>query len=293
MSAMNEEFTSASPAPESAGAILAAARREQGLDVEEISGRLHLSAWQIEALENDQYDRLAGPTFIRGIIRSYAKTLLIDPQPALDAYGRLAPNTATPNIGVPSQNIRFQPCTTREGSAYLKAGLLLFAALAIIGAGGWLWYMAPGNVIGKPAVTPPANPAPDGTPQPATPASLPPPVENAAPVPAPAVDTAGAQAPSVIPPTVQEVVPPPQVIPAGQSALRFTFQKEAWLEVKDGTGRIVFSQLKPAGSEQVLTGKPPFELIVGNAAHVALTYNDKPVDLKSYVNVHVARLTLQ
>ena len=291
MSAMNEEFTSASPAPESAGAILAAARREQGLGVEEISGRLRLSVWQIEALENDQYDRLAGPTFIRGIIRSYAKTLPIDPQPALDAYGRLAPNTATTNIGVPSQNIRFQPGTTREGNAYLKAGLLLFAAVAIIGAGGWLWYMAPGNVIGKPAVTPTAKPAQDMPPQPEMPAASSPPVEHIAP--AQAVDMAGTQAPSVIPPTVQEVVPPPQVVPAGQPALRFAFQEEAWLEVKDGTGRIIFSQLNPAGSGQALTGKPPFELIVGNAAHVALTYNDKPVDLKSYVNVHVARLTLQ
>jgi cytoskeleton protein RodZ len=41
-----------------------------------------------------------------------------------------------------------------------------------------------------------------------------------------------------------------------------------------------------------VVGPPPLFLVIGNAAAVRLTYNDKPVDLKPYVQIEVARLTL-
>ena len=39
----------------------------------EIALRLKFSPKQIEALEADRYDALAGPAFVRGMIRAYAK----------------------------------------------------------------------------------------------------------------------------------------------------------------------------------------------------------------------------
>jgi cytoskeleton protein RodZ len=39
-------------------------------------------------------------------------------------------------------------------------------------------------------------------------------------------------------------------------------------------------------------GQPPFTLVVGNAAHVALQYNGKSVDLSKRSKDDVARLTL-
>src|SRR5262245_27950802 len=118
--------------PQTAGAILAAARRERQLSVIEIGERLRLSTWQIEALEEDRYDSLSGPTFVRGIIRGYAKTLQIDPQPALDAYGKVAPQTGPIAIDVPSQNIRFQP--TNDGQ-WKRASKIVLMGLIFIVAG--------------------------------------------------------------------------------------------------------------------------------------------------------------
>jgi cytoskeleton protein RodZ len=92
---------------------------------------------------------------------------------------------------------------------------------------------------------------------------------------------------SALAPVVEQ---PP--LAAGRSVLHFVFKRDAWLEVKDGSGRIIFAQMKARGSEQVLTGRPPFALVVGNAANVQLTYNDKPVDLMPHVKISVARLTL-
>jgi cytoskeleton protein RodZ len=43
----------------------------------------------------------------------------------------------------------------------------------------------------------------------------------------------------------------------------------------------------------VLYGRPPFSLVIGNAQHVHLLYDDRPVDLNPYVKVEVARFTLK
>ena len=63
--------------------------------------------------------------------------------------------------------------------------------------------------------------------------------------------------------------------------------------MKDKNGKVIFYQLNPKGSQQLVRGTPPFSLVVGNAAHVKLSYNEKPVDLAPHIKVDVARLTLE
>ena len=58
-------------------------------------------------------------------------------------------------------------------------------------------------------------------------------------------------------------------------------------------GKTLISQLNPAGSEQAVEGRPPFALIIGNAQHVRLSYDDRPIDLAPHVKVEVARFTLE
>jgi cytoskeleton protein RodZ len=40
-------------------------------------------------------------------------------------------------------------------------------------------------------------------------------------------------------------------------------------------------------------GRAPFDLVIGNAASVRVTYEGKPVDLRPHTRVHVARLKLK
>ncbi len=70
------------------------------------------------------------------------------------------------------------------------------------------------------------------------------------------------------------------------------FDRDSWVEVKDGSGRVVFSQLNLGGTTQVIEGRAPFEVVIGNAGHVSLRYRDAPVDLKPYIKSDVARLSL-
>ena len=75
--------------------------------------------------------------------------------------------------------------------------------------------------------------------------------------------------------------------------IQLEFQRESWVEIKDGGGRTLLSQLNPAGTQKVVAGAPPFSVIIGNAANVRVTYNDAPFDLRPYVKIEVARFTLE
>jgi cytoskeleton protein RodZ len=83
------------------------------------------------------------------------------------------------------------------------------------------------------------------------------------------------------------------VADVGGQRLQFVFDGDAWVEVKDKSGKVIFYQLNSKGSQQSVRGTPPFSLVIGNAAHVRLTYNDKPVDLAPHIKVDVARLTIE
>jgi cytoskeleton protein RodZ len=111
--------------------------------------------------------------------------------------------------------------------------------------------------------------------------------------------------PQLVPsiPTVAEPAPvaapaPPSateapVVPAGVEHLRFSFEGESWIEVRDGAGKIIYSGVSGAGSTRTVQGKPPFALVIGNARQVSLEYKGEKVDMTPHVRVSVARFALQ
>lgn len=139
---------------------------------------------------------------------------------------------------------------------------------------------APTDATVKPAPSPAAAAASPVSPAPAVaaPASATPAKSASAAVTTPAAPAASAAASA----------------PAGADAsLVFSFAKPAWVEVRDRSGQVVFSQLSPAGSERRVEGRSPFTLVVGNATHVVLRYKGKPVDMSNRSKDDVARLTLE
>ena len=71
------------------------------------------------------------------------------------------------------------------------------------------------------------------------------------------------------------------------------FDAESWVEIRDGTGKLLLSQLNPAGSEKVVQGSPPFSVVIGNAQNVRVTYDGEAFDLTPHIRVEVARFTLK
>lgn len=71
------------------------------------------------------------------------------------------------------------------------------------------------------------------------------------------------------------------------------FNADCWLEVKDSTGKTLFSGMQKSGASLDLAGTAPYKLKIGAPAAVQITYLGKPVDLSRFVkSSQVARLTL-
>ncbi|HEX7559329.1 MAG TPA: helix-turn-helix domain-containing protein, partial [Usitatibacter sp.] len=151
------------------GQTLASERERQGLSRSDAAQRLHMSAYQIEAIETGDYTRLPKGTFLRGFVRNYAKVLGLSAEPILGLLPEEAPRDKKPGIVVPTQNIRFDPIGDRLQNPYVKASALAFVALALgFAAMYWVFYIRPEQhgapVARKNAETP--RPTPALTPQP-------------------------------------------------------------------------------------------------------------------------------
>ena len=66
------------------GQTLRATRERRGITVEQVAQDTRISLRFIEALEDEQFDELPAPVYVRGFLRSYANYLKLDPQPLLD-----------------------------------------------------------------------------------------------------------------------------------------------------------------------------------------------------------------
>lgn len=289
----------------SAGAMLAEARERLELSVADVARQLRLSPRQIEALEADDYARLPGKTFLRGFIRNYAKLLQLDPEPLLAGCQEAQP-VDQQSIVVPTSRIefggkpRFLPFSDRPQRQWPKLPIAIAAVVLLLSWGAYeliQWQQQPSSPS-EPAkaesettlslALPPPKPETAVQP-PEAPAAKP--AAEAVPLPLPGPAEAKVAEPA--PASAPAPAPAPQAAVVGGKRLSFMFEGDSWVEVRDKNGKIVFSQLNLKGSQQTISGVPPFSLVVGNAAHVRVTYNDKPVDLAPYVKVDVARLTLE
>ena len=66
------------------GAELRNARIQRGLTIEQVAQDTRISARFLRALEEDDFEALPAPVYVRGFLRSYANYLRIDSQPLLD-----------------------------------------------------------------------------------------------------------------------------------------------------------------------------------------------------------------
>lgn len=264
----------ANPEP-AVGEALADGRRALGLSVEDIALQLKFSIRQIEALEQGRFEHLSGPTFVRGMVRAYARLIRMDADPLIR---RLAPRMAEPDHGNLAASLRkpipFSDGTKRVNVTYAALSL---AVLGVIGAVAWEWHgerSASNRLTFVRATQVPLEPAPA-------------PVE---------VTATGLAAVEPKPALGQdESAAETEASPAADDRRRITlhFDRESWVQIRARDGRILLSQLNPAGTERVVEGRPPFEVVIGNAQHVRLRYDDRPIDLAPHVKVEVARFTLE
>jgi hypothetical protein len=68
------------------GATLREARMRARIDVSEIEAKTKIRARYLRALENEEWDLLPGPTFVRSFLRTYAQALGLDAKALVEEY---------------------------------------------------------------------------------------------------------------------------------------------------------------------------------------------------------------
>lgn len=255
------------------GQTLRAAREAASLTVADVAQALKFSPRQIEQLESDDYASLPGTTIVRGFARSYAKFLKLDADALLSMLDDRTPNAPADVRPPENMGVASQPNGLRRISPLASVAIVLILAALLLAL--WHFFAPKPNF---PAAEPAAENAPSAAPQTAVPVPVP------AVVPAAAADqqppTAAADAGTAHP---QPAVP----------TLVFVLEDRSWIEVADARKQVLHTGESPAGSRLTLSGQPPFDVVVGNAGKVKLTYGERTIDLAPHTRAEVARLKLE
>jgi cytoskeleton protein RodZ len=278
---------------ESIGAGLKAAREARGLSISEVAQQLKFAPRQLEALEQERFDLLPGGTFVRGMVRSYARLLKLEPEPLLEAIADRFQAPDANNLAARySQPVPFSDSARRSTFVYLGVSLAVLGLGSII---AYQWYrehnaatqLASKRTAEKRAVAA-TKPAPAVPAVASAPRAQPKTIEEA-----PRAEPATVKVATERPPAMEKAASPMAKAPAGLHRLVIRCEEEAWIEVKDSNERMLVSSLNPKGAERVVQARGPLTLVIGNAAHVRVTHNDRPVDLAPHTKLAIARLTLQ
>ena len=267
----------------SVGQILRDAREVQGITLEDAAVRLRLMRRQVEAMETDDFESLDPPVFARGFVRNYARLLGLAPEALL---ARMA--------GAPAEPAEVSHAAPPPPHSWLSSPwliLLLLGLLVLVAAPVALYWWL--NSAGEDG---PGKQAPSAAQTRFAPVAVPAPVTEPAEAAPPAVEVTSVApaAPAAETPETprQDEAGTPEA-PAINGVLHLEFGDESWVEVKDASRRMLHRQLNPAGTKADIPGQPPFDVVIGNAAQVRLTYNGRPIDLEPFIEVTVARFTLE
>jgi len=265
------------------GQELATAREARGLALADVAQQLKFAPRQLEALEQERYEALPGATFARGMVRSYARLLKLDPEPLVERIaGRFEIPDSNRLAARYHQPVPFSDSARRSTFVYLgiSAGVLV-----LVGAVAYGWHQERTAAAKAPMkATTVAKAQPREARRPPVPIQAQP-----AAAPAPVIEEKKPVVVSESKPAVASAAPPAS---SGRYRLVVRTEEEAWIEIRDSADRLLVSSLNPAGSERVVRGRPPYSLVIGNASRVQVLYDDKPVNLAPHTRADVARLTV-
>ncbi|WP_417597091.1 RodZ domain-containing protein [Oceanospirillum sp.] len=320
--ATHDDTQSDAPLPENMpGEQLKKGRERMQLTTREVSEKLNLKHSFVTQIEEDNYSALPGTTFIRGYLRAYAKLVGVEAEALIDIY-----NTNFNEEPKPEE--RYKPVEVIKPQRSSSDPLIKYTTIAVVAALialSIIWWQSrngsePLSLVQSDTVTVETSggetiiaqmdlsdtdeeglteePAvvPSDTNDEAVSEDDPAITEEIAeelPLTQESATEVGA---SESGPEAVSVEPTPEEIGQAvsmQARLMITYTEECWIEITDGRGIQVVSNLKQAGEESVVEGVPPFKLMIGNATGAVVSYQGEEVDLKPHTNRNnIARFTL-
>jgi len=282
------------------GDRLRSARKAKAISLERVAEALHLDESVILDLEEERFDELGAPVFVRGHLKAYAKLVGLSPDIVLDAYRATEP----PAPAVPAverqvrRSVTINPIVWGVSALVLLLGFVLAMYVMQDDVAEPVRTVAPADAVPVTPVPVPAElPAAEAVTIPVPDADAGSVASEPEPDPEPEPDvSAEPDEPAVAAvPAVVETPPPVTPVTRPQAdvvRLSLHFREESWVEISDANQRLLFG-LQREGRRRELSGEPPFRLLLGNAAGVDLSVNDEPYAVPSAgVNGKVARFEI-
>ncbi len=294
------------------GKRLRSIREQQQLDITKIAARLHLGVAQLKALEEDAYDRLPAPVFVRGYLRNYARILGESEDEILAAYAAI-----NPGQGEPAKLIGKPPSTdTKISSDHGVVRMTTWMIVLLLVAAGALWSHGYLQEAGRqiadkiesvsPAISTISKGGSEEQPQALLVPFLQPSGNPSDKVAEPAaikvavdqgkessdLQQASPAPDSISPPTQQVEAENRPIAEVSAGSIIFEFKGNSWIQVKDAHGKVKLRGELAAGDRRRLHGEAPFDVTVGNVPAVNLMVDGMPLDLGPYTRHSVAKFTL-
>lgn len=271
------------------GASLKRAREQRNLSEIDLARNLRLEPRIIRQLEEERFDELPAPAFVRGYLRSVGKELGLDTAHLLELFDlnstREAPALADFESRPPME-ITSDSRIVRYTTVVLLAGLLVLIAMwwrSHSDSFSMLKYLHESNpqAIEPIPPTPPLSYQFDQVMHSEDPFFRAPDVDTAA------IEAAPESAPGESSAHVAEMVPA-----GGAADIVINSSADAWVEILDAGGARLYYNLVRPGNEVRITGKRPYTLVIGNAPAVRLSFDGKKFDLAPLARDGVVKTTL-
>ncbi len=261
------------------GRYLKSVRLERGVTMKQVAAVTRVSRDVLEAIEAEDHGRLPAEVFVRGFIRSYAKTVGADGERAVRSYEK--------RLAAARMAARRHTKDRQSRKAFWPRLALGISLLALIALGSIFFLSDGGGDVDSTLSPTPLTPlatvpnAPERAPLPgsAPPAlSTPsPPPEEAPPeaMPNPAMPSATMPEPPPAPEAAAPQAPPT----ATTQRLVITAVEETWLKVITDGMRATEYMLK-TGDLLQLEAEKGFNLLIGNAAGISMALNGKEIPVR-------------
>ena len=299
------------------GQILKQARERLGLEQKDISSKLNLQVDTIDAVENDDAEKLPAPTYVRGYIRSYARMVQLNGDELIKLYENDAagPPEIIPDIKQHHQiSSNDKPVKAVTYLITFGLALLLLAWLqshyvveksARVDAAVADESVDNNQQVYKPESNLPVYSLPDYD----FPATELPPIttsglsadliqqENGAQITGiitneiDMTETSTANAAiGLVTETAGAGISGTAITPEDQ--IIFTVNKASWIEVYDsGNNRLYLGMGKP-GENINISGVAPFNVLLGYSPGVVITFNGDKFDSEPFTKGSIAKFTL-
>jgi len=235
------------------GDLLRRTREEKGLSLDQAMEATRIRGEFLQALEEEDFDRLPAAVYVKGFLRNYATFLGLDPQEVLSTLQ--TPEDTAPSTPVaPVATMLDQPLEPANlRRLWPIAALLLVIALVVAGWWAYPRYFGGALPFARPTATPTSAPEPTLTVAQASPTAV---VPTAT-----AVPTA-TQSPTVTP------------TPAGLVLSIEVVGQRSWVLVQ-ADGQRAFAGILEPGAKDSWTASERITLRSGNAGAVRVTLNGR------------------